>query len=179
LAALAKALAHYVDRIAAAGSRASCGADAERADSYWPMLALALATPAGACSATGRRAHLGRRRGGILLTLPILPQAGADSPPAHRAPCWRAIHRGPATAGRVDPGLLAITPWATAAALRRLAIGSLVNRWARPQSGRAGNKHGLFDTAVRKSMISADSNHHLNLCYGRSAPAALDERSNM
>jgi heme exporter protein B len=96
------------------------------AGSYWPMLlALALATPAlSLLGGLGAALTLGSRRGGILLTLLILPlyvpvlifAAGSIS----RALLADADPTGALLLlGGVDLGLLAITPWATAAALRQ------------------------------------------------------------
>ncbi len=128
LAALAKALAHWLSTglpLLVAAPILALMLNAPD-DSYGPMLlALALATPAlSLLGGLGAALTLGSRRGGILLTLLILPLyvpvlifaagiisrsilAGADS----GAPLLLL-------AG-LDLGLLAITPWATAAALRQ------------------------------------------------------------
>jgi heme exporter protein B len=128
LAALAKALAHWLSTglpllVAAPLLALMLNAPTE---SYGPMLlALALATPAlSLLGGLGAALTLGSRRGGILLTLLILPlyvpvlifAAGI-------------INRSILLAGDpggallllsgLDLGLLAITPWATAAALRQ------------------------------------------------------------
>jgi heme exporter protein B len=112
LAALAKALAHWL----------STGLPLLVAA---PLLALALATPAlSLLGGLGAALTLGSRRGGILLTLLILPlyvpvlifAAGSIS----RALLADADPTGALLLlGGVDLGLLAITPWATAAALRQ------------------------------------------------------------
>jgi heme exporter protein B len=128
LAALAKALAHWLSTglpllIAAPLLALMLNASA---DSYGPMLAaLALATPAlSLLGGLGAALTLGSRRGGILLTLLILPlyvpvlifAAGFIS---------RSVMAGgnPTGAllllGGIDLALLAITPWATGAALRQ------------------------------------------------------------
>jgi heme exporter protein B len=128
LAALAKALAHWLSTglpllIAAPLLALMLNAPTE---SYGPMLlALALATPAlSLLGGLGAALTLGSRRGGILLTLLILPlyvpvlifAAGTIS---------RSLLAEGDPAGAllllcgVDLGLLAITPWATAGALRQ------------------------------------------------------------
>jgi heme exporter protein B len=94
--------------------------------SYGPMLAaLALATPAlSLLGGLGAALTLGSRRGGILLTLLILPlyvpvlifAAGLIS----RSVIAEGNPAGPLLLlTGLDLGLLAITPWATAAALRQ------------------------------------------------------------
>ena len=128
LAALAKALAHWLSTglpLLVAAPLLALMLNAPPG-SYAPMLlALALATPAlSLLGGLGAALTLGSRRGGILLTLLILPlyvpvlifAAGSVS---------RSLLAGadPTGAllllGGVDLGLLAITPWATAAALRQ------------------------------------------------------------
>jgi heme exporter protein B len=128
LAALAKALAHWLSTglpLLVAAPLLALMLNAP-AGSYGPMLlALALATPAlSLLGGLGAALTLGSRRGGILLTLLILPlyvpvsifAAGSIS----RALLADADPTGALLllAG-VDLGLLAITPWATAAALRQ------------------------------------------------------------
>jgi heme exporter protein B len=128
LAALAKALAHWLSTglpllIAAPLLALMLNAPTE---SYGPMLAaLALATPAlSLLGGLGAALTLGSRRGGILLTLLILPlyvpvlifAAGLIS----RSILAAGDATGPLLLlGGLDLGLLAITPWATAAALRQ------------------------------------------------------------
>lgn len=128
LTALAKALAHWLSTglpLLVAAPLLALMLNAPAA-SYGPMLlALTLATPAlSLLGGLGAALTLGSRRGGILLTLLILPlyvpvlifAAGFIS---------RSIIAGgePTGAllllGGLDLGLLAITPWATAAALRQ------------------------------------------------------------
>ncbi|WP_119303850.1 heme exporter protein CcmB [Dongia deserti] len=128
LTALAKALAHWLSTglpllIAAPLLALMLNAPSE---SYGPMLlALALATPAlSLLGGLGAALTLGSRRGGILLTLLILPlyvpvlifAAGLISRSL-------LLEDDPTGAllllSGVDLGLLAITPWATAAALRQ------------------------------------------------------------
>jgi heme exporter protein B len=128
LAALAKALAHWLSTglpLLIAAPILALMLNAPDA-SYGPMLlALALATPAlSLLGGLGAALTLGSRRGGILLTLLILPlyvpvlifAAGIIS----RRVLAGADSTGPLLllAG-LDLGLLAITPWATAAALRQ------------------------------------------------------------
>jgi heme exporter protein B len=128
LAALAKALGHWLSTglpllIAAPLLALMLNAPTE---SYGPMLAaLALATPAlSLLGGLGAALTLGSRRGGILLTLLILPlyvpvlifAAGLIS----RSIAAGGDPTGPLLLlGGIDFGLLAITPWATAAALRQ------------------------------------------------------------
>jgi heme exporter protein B len=128
LAALAKALAHWLSTglpllIAAPLLALMLNAPTE---SYGPMLAaLALATPAlSLLGGLGAALTLGSRRGGILLTLLILPlyvpvlifAAGLIS----RSILLEGDSTGPLLLlSGLDLGLLAITPWATAAALRQ------------------------------------------------------------
>ena len=128
LTALAKALAHWLSTglpllIAAPLLALMLNAPTE---GYGPMLlALALATPAlSLLGGLGAALTLGSRRGGILLTLLILPlyvpvlifAAGVIS---------RSLLLEGDLAGALlllsglDLGLLAVTPWATAAALRQ------------------------------------------------------------
>ncbi|HEV8390951.1 MAG TPA: heme exporter protein CcmB [Dongiaceae bacterium] len=128
LAALAKALGHWLSTglpllIAAPLLALMLNAPTE---SYGPMLAaLALATPAlSLLGGLGAALTLGSRRGGILLTLLILPlyvpvlifAAGL----INRSLILDGNPAGPLLLlGGLDLGLLAITPWATAAALRQ------------------------------------------------------------
>jgi heme exporter protein B len=128
LAALAKALAHWLSTglpLLIAAPLLSLMLNAPT-PSYWPMLAaLALATPAlSLLGGLGAALTLGSRRGGILLTLLILPlyvpvlifAAGVIS----RSILAEGDPAGPLLLlGGLDLGLLAITPWATAAALRQ------------------------------------------------------------
>lgn len=128
LAALAKALAHWLSTglpLLVAAPLLALMLNAPR-ESYGPMLlALALATPAlSLLGGLGAALTLGSRRGGILLTLLILPlyvpvlifAAGSIS----RSQLADADPTGALLLlGGVDLGLLAITPWATAAALRQ------------------------------------------------------------
>jgi len=128
LAALAKALAHWLSTglpLLIAAPLLSLMLNAPT-PSYWPMLAaLALATPAlSLLGGLGAAITLGSRRGGILLTLLILPlyvpvlifAAGVIS----RSILAEGDPAGPLLLlGGLDLGLLAITPWATAAALRQ------------------------------------------------------------
>lgn len=128
LTALAKALSHWLSTglpllIAAPLLALMLNAPTE---SYGPMLlALALATPAlSLLGGLGAALTLGSRGGGILLTLLILPlyvpvlifAAGIIS---------RSLLLEGDPAGALllltglDLGLLAVTPWATAAALRQ------------------------------------------------------------
>jgi heme exporter protein B len=127
LAALAKALVHWLSTglpllVAAPLLALMLNAPTE---SYGPMLAaLALATPAlSLLGGLGAALTLGSRRGGILLTLLILPlyvpvlifAAGL----INRSLILDGNPAGPLLLlGGLDLGLLAITPWATAAALR-------------------------------------------------------------
>jgi heme exporter protein B len=128
LTALAKALAHWLSTglpllIAAPLLALMLNAPIQ---SYGPMLAaLALATPAlSLLGGLGAALTLGSRRGGILLTLLILPlyvpvlifAAGVIG----RAALADGNPAGPLLLlGGLDLGLLAMTPWATAAALRQ------------------------------------------------------------
>ena len=127
LAALAKALAHWLTTglplmIAAPILALMLKAPDE---SYWPMLlALALATPAlSLLGGLGAALTLGSRRGGILLTLLILPlyvpvlifAAGTID----RALAFDSTGTPLLLLAGVDLALLAITPWATAGALRQ------------------------------------------------------------
>jgi heme exporter protein B len=128
LAALAKALAHWLSTglpLLVAAPLLALMLNAPTG-SYGPMLlALALATPAlSLLGGLGAALTLGSRRGGILLTLLILPlyvpvlifAAGSIS----RSLLAEADPTGALLLlGGVDLGLLAITPWATAAALRQ------------------------------------------------------------
>jgi heme exporter protein B len=134
LAALAKALVHWLSTglpllvaapILALMLNAPAGA-------YWPMLAaLALATPAlSLLGGLGAALTIGSRRGGILLTLLILPlyvpvlifAAGAvdlagQALPEGAAPRGFGAHL--LLLAGVDLALLAVTPWATASAIRQ------------------------------------------------------------
>jgi heme exporter protein B len=128
LAALAKALAHWLSTglpllIAAPLLALMLNAPT---DSYGPMLlALALATPAlSLLGGLGAALTLGSRRGGILLTLLILPLYVPVLIFAAGIISRSLLAEGDPTGallllGGVDLGLLAITPWATAAALRQ------------------------------------------------------------
>lgn len=128
LTALAKALVHWLSTglpLLVAAPLLALMLNAP-ADSYGPMLAaLALATPAlSLLGGLGAALTLGSRRGGILLTLLILPlyvpvlifAAGLIS----RSLMLDGNAAGPfLLLSGLDLGLLAITPWATAAALRQ------------------------------------------------------------
>jgi heme exporter protein B len=128
LAAVAKALAHWLSTglpLLVAAPLLALMLNAP-AGSYGPMLlALALATPAlSLLGGLGAALTLGSRRGGILLTLLILPlyvpvlifAAGSIS----RSLSGEGDPTGALLLlGGVDLGLLAITPWATGAALRQ------------------------------------------------------------
>jgi heme exporter protein B len=128
LAALAKALAHWLSTglpllIAAPVLALMLNAPTE---SYGPMLlALALATPAlSLLGGLGAALTLGSRRGGILLTLLILPLYVPVLIFAAGIISRSILAEGDPTGALlllsgIDLGLLAITPWATAAALRQ------------------------------------------------------------
>lgn len=128
LAALAKALAHWLSTglpllIAAPLLALMLNAPSE---SYGPMLlALALATPAlSLLGGLGAALTLGSRRGGILLTLLILPLYVPVLIFAAGIISRSLLLEGDPTGALLllsglDLGLLAITPWATAAALRQ------------------------------------------------------------
>ena len=128
LAALAKALAHWLSTglpllIAAPLLALMLNAPTE---SYGPMLlALALATPAlSLLGGLGAALTLGSRRGGILLTLLILPLYVPVLIFAAGLISRSLLLEGDPTGALLllsglDLGLLAITPWATAAALRQ------------------------------------------------------------
>ena len=134
LTALAKALVHWLSTglpLLAAAPILALMLNAPIAQ-YLPMLAaLALATPAlSLLGGLGAALTMGSRRGGILLTLLILPlyvpvlifAAGAVGFAGQVLP-EGAADRGFAAhllllAG-IDLALLAITPWATAAAIRQ------------------------------------------------------------
>ncbi len=128
LAALAKALAHWLSTglpllVAAPLLALMLNAPAE---SYGPMLlALALATPAlSLLGGLGAALTLGSRRGGILLTLLILPLYVPVLIFAAGIISRSLLLEGDPTGALLllcglDLGLLAITPWATAAALRQ------------------------------------------------------------
>jgi heme exporter protein B len=127
LAALAKALAHWLSTglpllVAAPVLALMLNAPTE---SYGPMLlALALATPAlSLLGGLGAALTLGSRRGGILLTLLILPLYVPVLIFAAGIISRSILAEGDPTGALlllsgIDLGLLAITPWATAAALR-------------------------------------------------------------
>jgi heme exporter protein B len=128
LAALAKALAHWLSTglpllIAAPVLALMLNAPTE---SYGPMLlALVLATPAlSLLGGLGAALTLGSRRGGILLTLLILPLYVPVLIFAAGIISRSILAEGDPTGALlllsgIDLGLLAITPWATAAALRQ------------------------------------------------------------
>ena len=128
LAALAKALGHWLSTglpllVAAPLLALMLNAPAE---SYGPMLlALALATPAlSLLGGLGAALTLGSRRGGILLTLLILPLYVPVLIFAAGIISRSLLLEGDPTGALLllcglDLGLLAITPWATAAALRQ------------------------------------------------------------
>jgi heme exporter protein B len=128
LTALAKALAHWLSTglpllIAAPLLALMLNAPP---GSYGPMLlALALATPAlSLLGGLGAALTLGSRRGGILLTLLILPLYVPVLIFAAGVISRSLLAEGDPTGallllGGVDLGLLAITPWATGAALRQ------------------------------------------------------------
>jgi heme exporter protein B len=128
LTALAKALAHWLSTglpllIAAPLLALMLNAPIE---SYGPMLlALALATPAlSLLGGLGAALTLGSRRGGILLTLLILPLYVPVLIFAAGIISRSILLEGDSTGALLllsglDLGLLAITPWATAAALRQ------------------------------------------------------------
>jgi heme exporter protein B len=128
LAALAKALAHWLSTglpLLVAAPLLALMLNAP-AGSYGPMLlALALATPAlSLLGGLGAALTLGSRRGGILLTLLILPLYVPVLIFAAGTISRSLLTEGDPTGallllGGVDLGLLAITPWATAAALRQ------------------------------------------------------------
>jgi heme exporter protein B len=128
LAALAKALAHWLSTglpLLVAAPLLALMLNAPTG-SYGPMLlALALATPAlSLLGGLGAALTLGSRRGGILLTLLILPLYVPVLIFAAGTISRSLLTEGDPTGallllGGVDLGLLAITPWATAAALRQ------------------------------------------------------------
>ncbi len=134
LAALAKALVHWLSTglpLLAAAPILALMLNAPPTQ-YLPMLAaLALATPAlSLLGGLGAALTIGSRRGGILLTLLILPlyvpvlifAAGAIGFADAVLP-GGATDRGFGAhlllLGGLDLALLAITPWATAAAIRQ------------------------------------------------------------
>ncbi len=134
LVALAKALTHWFSTglpLLAAAPILALMLNAPMAQ-YLPMLAaLALATPAlSLLGGLGAALTIGSRRGGILLTLLILPlyvpvlifAAGAVGF-ADAGLSVDATNRGIGAhlllLGGVDLALLAVTPWATAAAIRQ------------------------------------------------------------
>src|SRR5687767_993878 len=134
LAALAKALAHWLSTglpLLVAAPLLALMLNAP-AGSYWPMLlALALATPAlSLLGGLGAALTIGSRRGGILLTLLILPlyvpvlifAAGAVGFAGEILPdgaAGRGFGAHLLLLAGTDLALLAITPWATAAAIRQ------------------------------------------------------------
>jgi heme exporter protein B len=134
LTALAKALVHWLSTglpLLAAAPILALMLNAPTAQ-YLPLLAaLALATPAlSLLGGLGAALTIGSRRGGILLTLLILPlyvpvlifAAGAIGF-ADAGLSVDATNRGFGAhlllLGGVDLALLAVTPWATAAAIRQ------------------------------------------------------------
>ena len=134
LTALAKALVHWLSTglpLLAAAPILALMLNAPTAD-YWPMLAaLALATPAlNLLGGLGAALTIGSRRGGILLTLLILPlyvpvlifAAGAVGFAGEILPdgaAGRGFGAHLLLLAGIDLALLAITPWATAAAIRQ------------------------------------------------------------
>lgn len=135
LTALSKALVHWLSTglpLLAAAPILALMLNAPVAQ-YLPMLlALALATPAlSLLGGLGAALTMGSRRGGILLTLLILPlyvpvlifAAGAIGFAGDSGLAAEAAGRGFGAhlllLGGVDLALLAVTPWATAAALRQ------------------------------------------------------------
>lgn len=135
LTALSKALTHWLSTglpLLAAAPILALMLNAP-VTQYLPMLvALALATPAlSLLGGLGAALTMGSRRGGILLTLLILPlyvpvlifAAGAIGFAADSGLSLAAAERGLGAhlllLGGVDLALLAVTPWATAAALRQ------------------------------------------------------------
>ncbi|HEX6120030.1 MAG TPA: heme exporter protein CcmB [Dongiaceae bacterium] len=127
LVALAKALSHWLSTglpLLVAAPLLALMLNAPLAG-YGPMLvALALATPAlSLLGGLGAALTLGSRRAGILLTLLILPlyvpvlifAAGVID----RAALMGGDVTAPLLLSGLDLGLLAITPWASAAALRQ------------------------------------------------------------
>jgi heme exporter protein B len=128
LVALAKALTHWFSTglpLLVAAPLLALMLNAPLAG-YGPMLlALALATPAlSLLGGLGAALTLGSRRGGILLTLLILPLYVPVLIFAAGVIDRAALMGGDVTApllllAGLDLGLLAITPWASAAALRQ------------------------------------------------------------
>jgi heme exporter protein B len=128
LVALAKALSHWLSTglpLLVAAPLLALMLNAPIA-SYGPLLvALALATPAlSLLGGLGAALTLGSRRGGILLTLLILPLYVPVLIFAAGVIDRAALMGGDVTApllllAGIDLGLLAITPWASAAALRQ------------------------------------------------------------
>jgi heme exporter protein B len=135
LTALSKALVHWLSTglpLLAAAPILALMLNAPVAQ-YLPMLvALALATPAlSLLGGLGAALTMGSRRGGILLTLLILPlyvpvlifAAGAIGFAGDAGLAAEDAGRGFGAhlllLGGVDLALLAVTPWATAAALRQ------------------------------------------------------------
>jgi heme exporter protein B len=128
LVALAKALCHWLSTglpLLVAAPLLALMLNAPLAG-YGPMLlALALATPAlSLLGGLGAALTLGSRRGGILLTLLILPLYVPVLIFAAGVIDRAALMGGDVTApllllAGLDLGLLAITPWASAAALRQ------------------------------------------------------------
>jgi heme exporter protein B len=128
LTALAKALAHWLSTglpLLVAAPLLALMLNAPTA-SYGPMLlALVLATPAlSLLGGLGAALTLGSRRGGILLTLLILPLYVPVLIFAAGIISRSLLLEGDPTGALLllsglDLGLLAITPWATAAALRQ------------------------------------------------------------
>ncbi|HET6620212.1 MAG TPA: heme exporter protein CcmB [Dongiaceae bacterium] len=128
LVALAKALTHWLSTglpLLVAAPLLALMLNAPLAG-YGPLLAaLALATPAlSLLGGLGAALTLGSRRGGILLTLLILPLYVPVLIFAAGVIDRAALMGGDVTApllllAGLDLGLLAITPWASAAALRQ------------------------------------------------------------
>jgi heme exporter protein B len=128
LVALAKALSHWLSTglpLLVAAPLLALMLNAPLAG-YGPLLvALALATPAlSLLGGLGAALTLGSRRGGILLTLLILPLYVPVLIFAAGVIDRAALMGGDVTApllllAGIDLGLLAITPWASAAALRQ------------------------------------------------------------
>ena len=134
LAALAKALVHWLSTglpLLAAAPILALMLNAPVAE-YGPMLAaLALATPAlSLLGGLGAALTIGSRRGGILLTLLILPlyvpvlifAAGAVGFAGQVLPegvAGRGFGAHVLLLAGIDLALLAVTPWATAAAIRQ------------------------------------------------------------
>ena len=128
LTALAKALGHWLSTglpLLVAAPLLALMLNAPTGSYGAMLLALALATPAlSLLGGLGAALTLGSRRGGILLTLLILPLYVPVLIFAAGIIDRSLLAGGDATGpllllGGIDLGLLAITPWATAAALRQ------------------------------------------------------------